>query len=126
MIEILGLSFKYIKMRKQLTYILGAGASFESIPLVKSFPTRFQKFNDYLIQVHSDAGFGEGICNLYRDVHKKSKELYEAFKSHQSFDTYFKKLFHTKSASEIFLAKKNSQSLFYLGTSIKTNYKAYI
>lgn len=93
-------------MRKQLTYILGAGASFESIPLVKSFPTRFQKFNDYLIQVHSDARFGEGICNTYRDVHKKSKELYEAFKSHQSFDTYFKKLFHTKSLSEIFLAKK--------------------
>jgi hypothetical protein len=37
-------------MSSQLTYILGAGASHESIPVVKTFNKRLFEFRNYLIQ----------------------------------------------------------------------------
>jgi len=93
-------------MQSELTYILGAGASFQSIPIVKSFSDRFNSFADYLNGIHSDPRFGQEKCDAFRDIYNKTKKLHEAFHSHQSFDTYFKKLFHTNQPKKIHEAKK--------------------
>lgn len=77
---------------KELTYILGAGASYESIPVVKSFNRRLLDFKNYILT--NSANNTEGYRSKFNDTANFIQELYNDFLSHQSFDTYFKKLFH--------------------------------
>ncbi len=85
--------------KKELTYILGAGASFQSIPVVKTFPARFMKFSNFIVSLQSDyqrtLDYDSKVYNNITKLKEWSQSLQKAFKSHQSFDTYFKKLFHT-------------------------------
>lgn len=84
---------------KELTYILGAGASYQSMPVVKTFVKRFTQFSSEF------GGFLQGTA--IGNYEKPSGRLIaREFESHQSFDTYFKKLFHTGQESEIRFAKK--------------------
>lgn len=79
-------------MASQLTYLLGAGASFQSIPIVKTFTNRLLKFQIYLLD-KSNAVRGEDrrkFVTAANGIHALANE----FSAHQSFDTYFKKLFH--------------------------------
>lgn len=71
-------------MNNSLTYILGAGASSQAMPLVSNFNSRFELFIEYLNKVDF---VNETISN---DIYS----FKESIKAHLSFDTYFKKLFH--------------------------------
>lgn len=89
---------------KQLTYVLGAGASYQSMPIVKTFPMRFKSFVDKLWMLANNEQNDITKKQLF-DAHSRSHSLYLEFKSHQSFDTYFKKLFHSN-PYKINMAKK--------------------
>ena len=81
----------------ELTYILGAGASYYSFPVVKSFTDRFSYFTEMFEKrtpIHNK--------QTRSDFTNFSNEI----KSHQSFDTYFKKLFHLGNDLAILKAKK--------------------
>jgi hypothetical protein len=70
----------------ELTYIFGAGASFNSMPLVENFPDRFDYFMGFVGKVTDGAKkdfFLKDCADFSRNV-----------KVHLSFDTFFKKLFH--------------------------------
>jgi hypothetical protein len=93
-------------MNTALTYILGAGASFQSFPLVNTFAGRFKQFIDTITgQTALDSGNVDHERNLYllRDT---SKILLKEFEDHQSFDTFFKKLYHIEDYKNIKLYKK--------------------
>jgi hypothetical protein len=100
-------------MQSELTYILGAGASYESIPIVKFFPNRFNSFHNYLLSISSNPNVYEEIRNVFKEASEKAEEINTAFKTHQSFDTYFKKLFHTGEVGKISLAKKILNLYFF-------------
>lgn len=93
-------------MSNELTYILGAGASFQSIPVVKNFPMRFSSFSSYLSRTSNNTSFDENKREAFILAHQKAQEICDAFRAHQSFDTYFKKLFHTSQLRKIAEAKK--------------------
>lgn len=94
-------------MSKELTYILGAGASFQSIPVVKSFSSRFNEFTNFLRTSSNSVNIRmETKDAVFKEAFEATYELYKAFKSHQSFDTYFKKLFHTGQTDQIIKGKK--------------------
>ena len=112
-------------MQNELTYILGAGASFQSLPVVKTFAERFNDFYEFLnlftkrgdnFYVFNDTTRGE-----INGIKKHIKIVYEEFKNHQSFDTYFKKLFHTKNTTLIDYTKRVLNYYFY-GNIPKTPY----
>lgn len=96
-----------MKDKKELTYILGAGASFQSFPVVDKFVQRFDEFAKQYISDCADAA-KDGI--EYISELEKGKdiiiELGKEFESHQSFDTYFKKLFHQGKEKKIKEGKK--------------------
>lgn len=83
--------------KNEITYILGAGASYQSFPVVKTFTARF----NYFVKAIT------ANSTIHHDTLEKelSHFLYEIM-SHQSFDTYFKKLFHLKEDEQITKAKK--------------------
>ena len=93
--------------KKELTYILGAGASFQSIPIVKTFSSRF---NDFLLWIDRDIikdnGFSADVKQKFGILYELGNDLHKSFESHQSFDTYFKKLFHTGQKDKISEGKK--------------------
>ena len=82
----------------EITYILGAGASCHSMPLVTSFVERFKNFLAFL-QFQSDTENGTKVF-----VH--STEFISEVENHLSFDTFFKKLFHQEQPVMITLYKK--------------------
>lgn len=87
--------------QKELTYILGAGASYQSIPVVKTFADRFDIFMQKM------EVFSRGNSSYkQQDVYAVGTDLLKSFREHQSFDTYFKKLFHTNQETQIQIAKK--------------------
>ncbi len=92
---------------QELTYILGAGASFQSIPVVKSFSNRFKEFLDWIdIGVIKGIDFSSEEKQKFGILHNLGEDLHQSFRSHQSFDTYFKKLFHTGQNDKISQGKK--------------------
>lgn len=93
-------------MSKELTYILGAGASFQSIPVVKTFNKRLLKFRDYLESLSNESDLNEVEKFRFKGVIDSIKSLFHAFSSHHSFDTYFKKLFHLGDDNQINLGKR--------------------
>jgi hypothetical protein len=83
----------------EITYILGAGASFYSMPLVNSFVERFQYFQEaFLKRLNSNYQ----VNRLNEDCSNFISEV----ENHLSFDTFFKKLFHQDRQELILLNKK--------------------
>ncbi len=76
---------------KEVTYFFGAGASCQSMPLVNNFYIRFELFKSVLNNRYT---LGQKIHN---DINSFSNQI----KSHLSFDTFFKKLFHQDKTEEI-------------------------
>lgn len=77
----------------ELTYILGAGASYQSISVVKTFPQRFQVFIENLRVLLSEPGT--------TDIELKLKfviDFLNELQAHSTFDTHFKKLFHSNNS----------------------------
>lgn len=80
-----------MKKSEEITYLFGAGASYYSMPLVENFVNRFTLFrNDINVISETKNGF------LY-----DCDEFREQLKSHLSFDTFFKKLFHLPGKSTV-------------------------
>ena len=79
-----------------ITYIFGAGASCQAMPLVENFTLRFGIFKKWLM---SDQ-------NIYEIIKEDLEEFLGAIESHLSFDTYFKKLFHQGKTDLIEKGKK--------------------
>jgi hypothetical protein len=82
-------------MKNEITYILGAGASYYSMPLVENFPDRFQIFKSFLNSIRGNSFleyslFDEKVGIIVRDCEEFQREV----QHHISFDTFFKKLFH--------------------------------
>lgn len=105
-------------MGQEKTYILGAGASYYSIPVVETFADRFFDFSRFLgnqskIDEWIIRDFGYGITERFSNASNELNSIYSEFKSHHSFDTYFKKLYHTNKQKEIHRAKKYL-NLFFL------------
>ncbi len=64
-------------MNNSITYVLGAGASYHSMPLVQSFGERFELFLDMLRQLGANSelvtdaiAFGEQVRSLTKQVSK--------------------------------------------------------
>lgn len=85
---------------KDISYLFGAGASCESMPLVNNFKERYECFLKF---IKNRIIF---INNLAGDCLIFSEEL----AGHSTFDTYFKKLFHQNKEAEI---KKYKSILFF-------------
>lgn len=88
-----------------ITYIFGAGASCQSMPLVSNFKDRFDVFEEHL-QISSSSL----NPNLIIDIKDFKKEI----SSHFSFDTYFKKLFHQEVDEKKINKSKVLLLLFFL------------
>ena len=87
---------------------MGAGASFQSIPIVKTFSNRFNAFLQWIEDdIIKDFGFEAGEKQKFGLLHNLGKNLHREFESHQSFDTYFKKLVYTKQNDRIREGKKS-------------------
>ena len=103
---------------KELTYILGAGASYQSFPIVDNFVQRFNAFMKQYISDYDDAVKDDFKFVLELEIGKDIIEkLSKEFENHQSFDTYFKKLFHQNKSQKIRLGKKILNLLFFVGAS---------
>jgi hypothetical protein len=106
----------------ELTYILGAGASYQSFPIVNTFNKRF---NDFIKEYDSlCVSAKEQEFEFYKELligAEFAKKLSSEFDNHQSFDTYFKKLFHQQKNKEIKLAKKIMQ-LYFLWEHLKPDF----
>jgi hypothetical protein len=83
------------------------GASYQSIPVVKTFPKRFEFFNENVLKLFCN--YSSELSNSYT----LGLNLVKEFQTHQSFDTYFKKLFHNNNSDEIQKAKKILNLYFY-------------
>lgn len=81
----------------KITYYLGAGASYNSMPLVNTFLSRFKKFTTITTNITA-----LNQSTMVADI--KQFELEVA--GHYSFDTFFKKLFHTGRTNEILMYKQ--------------------
>jgi hypothetical protein len=110
--------FLLTSMANELTYILGAGASYQSIPVVKTFAARFEEFKN---EIKLSLNYSKVTPKLISDIEDFSYEL----KSHQSFDTYFKKRFHLGDEIAIMLAKKII-NLYFLWEQIQLPQKPQI
>lgn len=73
-------------MKKEITYLFGAGASYYSMPLVENFPTRFSLFRNFVQGLPDD--------DYKISFTKDCDDFFNQVKHHLSFDTFFKKLFH--------------------------------
>lgn len=76
---------------KEITYILGAGASCKSMPLVANFQDRLLLYCHYTTYTN----------NLPSGLPENVKEFESKVSSHFSFDTFFKKLFHQSNSDEL-------------------------
>jgi hypothetical protein len=112
----------------KVTYLLGAGASCKSLPMVEDFAERLSKFNDVLWQrvTYADAptqGFTYKMIDLPSPRNTLEKKLEESLtwlgnetKRHASIDTYAKKLFirNDKEAQENLHKLKTTLSCYLL------------
>jgi len=78
---------------KYLTFYLGAGASYNALPIVNEFPFRLQYFIDYLGE---SLGIDKGTSFVQSLI-----ELKAQIEQHSTFDVYAKKLFLQKRIEEL-------------------------
>jgi len=89
----------------EITYILGAGASYYSFPVVKTFADRMNYFFKVI----------DGQSTMHhKEVANELHAFISEIRVHQSFDTYFKKLFHLGKDNDILRAKKVLNYYFLL------------
>jgi len=81
------------KNNKYLTFYLGAGASYNALPIVNEFPFRLQYFIDYLVK---NLGIGRGTSFVQNLIDLKSQ-----IEQHSTFDVYAKKLFLQKRIEDL-------------------------
>ena len=107
---------------KKITYLLGAGASYNTLPLVENFKVYLNEFLGYIsdLDILSDSQYFLGISNMYTQ-----REYFELFKQtiewmsdqsdkHASIDTFAKKLLVTNSNDELRRLKAGLTSYFIL------------
>src|SRR5689334_6688146 len=75
----------------EISYIMGAGASYQSMPLVNNFVQRFQVYLNFLRTTSSHN----------KNFIDENAEFIDNVALHSSFDTYFKKLFHQNEVDDI-------------------------
>jgi hypothetical protein len=93
-----------------VTYLLGAGASAKSLPIVSNMKDRFKKFNNFIFR-SVDTPNKAGVMDIIRYTLKQ-------IEAHASVDTYAKKMylqndFTIAAKSELFLLK-HYVSLFFI------------
>lgn len=108
--------------KKELTYILGAGASYESIPVVKTFGERFDEFCSYLNnRSNPDYTLFENkeLYGYYQVASNQVNFFKNELQAIYSFDTLFKKYFHLGKDDLIKLGKK-VMHLYFLWEHLQT------
>ncbi|MFT3911452.1 MAG: hypothetical protein QM737_18660 [Ferruginibacter sp.] len=88
----------------EITYLFGAGASCQSMPLVSNFPLRFKLFQETIFY----------IGNIPPDLANEITDFGKKVESHSSFDTFFKKLFHQNKSNELIIKYKRILFLYLL------------
>jgi len=86
-------------MDQQFVYFLGAGASCEAMPLVRDFPKGLEDFQNCLRDHFKKYG------TLTLDLDKSLSWLIEQSRSHQSIDTFAKKLFYKNDIENLDILK---------------------
>jgi hypothetical protein len=87
----------------KFTYLLGAGASVGTIPVVKRFGDGLTEFIEFLREAQSQkTNSSQIIGNLIIDAIKLSEEL----NSYASFDTFAKKLYLLGKVNELTVYKR--------------------
>lgn len=98
--------------KKQITYLFGAGASCQSMPMVANFVSRFENYT-YFLAHH--------IGNIAGEFIQENEAFIKSVKSHLSFDTFFKKLFHLDRQDEIIRFKAFLNLYFYFEHVVQTS-----
>lgn len=75
-------------MSKRVTYLLGAGSSANSLPILSQMADRMKRFLDFLKE--KNVLIGE---NKYLDAIQNFESVFEEIQKHFTVDTYAKKLF---------------------------------
>ncbi|MEJ7823184.1 MAG: hypothetical protein WKF85_12735 [Chitinophagaceae bacterium] len=84
----------------EITYVFGAGASIKSMPIVNNFVKRFETYLNFLADINEE-------------FRSENRNFITQIKSHLSFDTYFKKLFH-QNQNELIQKNKNLLLSFFI------------
>ena len=83
---------------ENITYLFGAGASSNCLPIYSNFNSRFIEFREFIkSNIHELGTLKDSERKLKQAVTFYNEEL----KFHTTPDTYAKKLFHTKSKQEL-------------------------
>jgi hypothetical protein len=111
----------------KVTYLLGAGASCNALPMAKSFSERLSRFNDVLFQAVSGAYGTPGVpypqeYSLWprgpfaKEFAESLDWLGKEARRHASIDTYAKKLFirNDREAQELLSKLKSTVSCYLL------------
>lgn len=87
-------------MRNNITYLLGAGASFHSMPLVNSMNERMFYFL-YLMNPQNGTSDSSLLKNETQIVYEEFKDTLEEASKHKTIDTYAKKLWLTNQSEKL-------------------------
>lgn len=113
----------------QITYILGAGASAETLPTVAQLPNRLEQFIDDLevkyMLVSGVKRRNDPEAIRYDDFIKALKWLCKVAKSSETIDTYARKLYISKEYSELQKLKSAINAYFSIAQGISTVDKRY-
>ncbi|HNU62867.1 MAG TPA: hypothetical protein PKL04_11770 [Methanofastidiosum sp.] len=99
------------------TYLLGAGASYNVLPLVKNFPDRLEGFRKFIesifpITIKENAELVKKIRSPREQFNRDMEDLIIETKNHASIDTYARKLYLTSIENEL-LKLKSLLDLFF-------------
>jgi hypothetical protein len=87
-------------MVNNITYLFGAGASYNAIPLVNTFSKKLNKFRNWINKSPTKAS--EAKDNFIRDL----TMVYAGCRNHYSIDTFAKKLFITQQYEDLKRVKR--------------------
>ncbi|MDX2047607.1 MAG: hypothetical protein SFU87_12530 [Chitinophagaceae bacterium] len=100
---------------KKVTYLFGAGASANCLPIVVDIPDRLNSFINFIHdnriatqEVFASLGIQKSIFEIEEEIMNDTRELINEVKAHASIDTYAKKLRITASKIPGNLKKYNS------------------
>src|SRR6266542_4831147 len=105
-------------MSKKITYLLGAGASCEALPVVENFGKRIRALG-YNVADKFPLPSNSNATNMRNEMSRQFVELAKSSSHHQSVDTYAKLLYLTKKTIELELLKINLSMFFILEQSMK-------
>ncbi|HZE85068.1 MAG TPA: hypothetical protein VE035_12220, partial [Puia sp.] len=91
----------------KVTYLFGAGASANCLPIVRDIPDRLNKFREFLVhggnkreKIFENIPGNPALSQAKDWLIKEVASLIEKCRIHASIDTYAKKLFITQSDRE--------------------------